>query len=85
MADDDCIVVAGGDPAAEFLAVLSFKVLLGGNEDIGGRIELQKLAGPLLRQMVGDDEQGFLTKAQPLTLHGYGHHFKGLARAHHMG
>ena len=49
MADDDCIVVAGGDPAAEFLAVLGFKILFGGNEDIGGGIELQKLAGPLLR------------------------------------
>ena len=40
MADDDCIVVAGSDPAAEFLAVLGFKVLFGGNEDVGGRIEL---------------------------------------------
>ena len=35
--------------------------------------------------MVGNHEQGLLTKTQSLTLHGGGNHFKGLARANHMG
>ena len=35
--------------------------------------------------MVGNDEQGLLTKAQSLALHGGGYHFKGLACTNHMG
>ena len=66
MPDNNGIVVAGGDPAAEFLAVLGFKILAGSDKNIGRRIELQKLSGPLLRQMVGHHKEGFLSQAQPL-------------------
>ncbi len=83
--DNDRIVVASGDPTTEFLAVFGLKILAGRNEDVRCRIELQKLGGPLLCQVVRNNEQGFLTKAQPLALHGGSYHFKSLARAHHMG
>ena len=66
MPDNNGVIVAGGDPATEFLAVLGFKILAGSDKDIGRRIKLQKLSGPLLRQMVGHHKEGFLTQAQPL-------------------
>ena len=66
VADDDGIIVAGGNPSTELLAVLGFKILAGGNEDICRRIELQKLSGPLLRQVVGHHKEGLLAQAQPL-------------------
>ena len=43
MADDDGIVVAGGDAGAEFFAVGSFKVLAPCHQEFGVRIEIQKL------------------------------------------
>ena len=66
MPDNNGVIVAGGDPTTEFLAVFGFKIFAGGNEDICRRIELQKLSGPLLRQMVGHHKERFLTQAQPL-------------------
>ena len=48
-------------------------------------IELQKIAAPLLRQMVGDYKKGFLIQPQPFALHAGGDHFKGLARADTVG
>ena len=66
MTDNNGIVVAGGDAPTEFLAVFGFKILAGSNEDICRRIKLQKLGGPLLGQMVGNNEQRFLAQAQPL-------------------
>ena len=85
MADNNGIIVAGGDPTTEFLAVFGFKVLTGSDKDVRCRIELQKLSGPLLCQVVGHHKKRFLTQAQPLALHGGGYHFKGFSRAHHMG
>ena len=43
VADDNGVIVAGGDTGAEFLAVVGFKVLLGSDKDVGRRIEPQKL------------------------------------------
>ena len=45
VADDDGIVVAGGDPGAEPFPVFGFKILFGGNQNIGGRIQLQVFCG----------------------------------------
>ena len=83
--NDDGIIVTGGNSAAELLTVLCFKVLFGCHKDVGRGIQLQKLGCPLFCQMVGNNEQGLLTKAQTLTLHGSSYHFKGLACANHMG
>ena len=85
VADDDRVVVAGGDVPAKTLAVLCFKILFRGHQHIGGRIELQELAGPLLRQVVWHHKEGLLAQAQPLGLHGRCHHLEGLTRTHHMG
>ena len=43
VADDNGIIVAGGDTGAEFLTVVGFKVLLGSDKDVGRRVEPQKL------------------------------------------
>ena len=66
MPDDDGVVVAGGDAPTEFLAVFGFKILAGGDKDVRCRIELQKLSGPLLCQVVGHHKEGLLAQAQPL-------------------
>ena len=66
MPDDNGVVVAGGDPTTEFLAVFGFKILTGSDKDVRCRIELQKLSGPLLCQVVGHHKERFLTQAQPL-------------------
>ena len=84
MTDDNGIIVAGGDPAAEPFAILGFKVLFRRNKDIGSWVELQEFACPLFGQVIGNHEQGLLAQSQPLTLHGGGDHLEGLARTNHM-
>ena len=81
VADDNGVIVAGGDTGAEFLAVVGFKVLLGSDKDVGRRVEPQKLGRPLFRQMVRHDKNGFLAQSQPLGFHRRGYHFKGFSRA----
>ena len=83
--NDDGIIVTGSNSAAELLTVLRLKVLFCCHKDIGRGIKLQELGCPLLCQMVGNNEQGLLTKAQTLALHGSSYHFKGLACTNHMG
>ena len=85
VADDNGVIVAGGDAGAELLAVAGFKILFGGHKDICRGVEPQKLRGPLLRQVVRYGKEGFLAQAEALALHGCGNHLKGLARAHLMG
>ena len=45
VADDDGIVVAGGDPGAKPFTVFGLKILFGGNQNIGGGIQLQIFGG----------------------------------------
>ena len=96
MAHDDSVIVTGGNPGTELLAVVGLKVLFGGDKDIGGGIEPQKLRSPLLGQVIRHNKEGFLAQPQTLTLHSGSHHFKCFARAylvcqqriaavHHMG
>ena len=85
MADDNGVIVAGGNAGAKLLAVTGFKILFGGHKDIGGGIEPQELRRPLLRQVVWHRKEGFLAQAEALSLHGCGDHLKCLARAHLMG
>ena len=85
VSDNDGVIVAGGDPAAEPLAVLGFKVLPGRHQNIGRGVELQILRRPLLRQVVGHHEQAFLAQPQPLALLGGSYHFKCFPCPHHMG
>ena len=51
MADDDGIIVTGGDAGAEFFTVGSLKVLAPCYQKFCVRVEVQKLRSPLLRQM----------------------------------
>ena len=76
--NDDRIVVAGGNAPTELLAILGLEVLLGGDKNVGGWIKLEVFACPLLRQMIGNHKQAFLTQAQPLALLRCRNHFKRL-------
>ena len=82
--DDHGIVISRGDTGAELLTVLGFKVLFGGDKDIGTRIELQILACPLPHQVIGNDKHGFGAKPQPFPLLRGGNHSIGLARTNHV-
>ena len=84
VADDNGVIVAGGDPRTEFLAVLRFKILFCRHKDIRGGIELKPFRRPLFGDVVGNDDQRLGTQPQPLALHGRRHHLIGLASAHLM-
>ena len=62
MTNDNRIVIACGNPAAELLAAARSKVLLCGNKDIGGRVQPQILGSPLPYKVIGYDKHGFLAK-----------------------
>ena len=85
VADDNGVVFARGDAGAELLAVLRLKVLFCSHEDVGGGVQPQELARPLLGQVVGNDKQGLVAQPQPFGFHGSGYHLEGLARAHLVG
>ena len=76
--DDDRVPVAGGDLGGQSLAPVLREVLLAGDEQLGVRVELQELAGELLEQVVGDDEQRLLDQPRLLHLHGGRGHLQRL-------
>ena len=80
MANDDGIVVPGGDAGAELFAIGGFKVLAPCHQQFGVGVEVQELRSPLLCQMVGHHKEGFLAQPQPFCFHGRCRHFVGLAR-----
>ena len=82
MTDDNGIVIAGGDAGAEFFAVGGLKVFAPCHQQLGIGVEVQKLACPLLRQMVGNHEQTFLAQTKAFRFHSRCRHFVGLACAH---
>ena len=67
--------------AQNFFAVGSLKVLAPCYQQLGIGVEVQKLACPLLRQMVGHYEKAFLAQPQPFGFHGGCRHFVGFACA----
>ena len=85
VADDDGIVVTGSDSGTKPFPVFGFKILFGGNQNIGGGVQLQVFCGPLLGQVIGHHKQALLTQPQPLALLGCCHHFKGFAGTNYMG
>ena len=85
VADDDGIVVAGGDPGAEPFSVFGFKILFRGNQNIGGGVQLQIFCGPLLGQVIWHHKQTLLTQPQPFALLGGGYHLERLPCPHCVG
>ncbi len=67
--DDDGVVVAGGNARHGPLAVARGELVFAGDEEIGVRIELEEFGGPLVYQVIGDDEHGFLSEAEPFEFH----------------
>ena len=84
MADDDGVVITGGNASAEALAVFRLKVLFGGHQNVGSRVKLEILGGPLLGQVIGDGDQRLIAQSQPLALLSCGHNFEGFACAHNV-
>ena len=82
--DDDGIVVTGSDSGTEPFPVLGFKVLFGGNQNVGGGVELQIFGSPLLGQMIRHHKQAFLTQPQPLALLSGGYHLERLPSPHRV-
>ena len=82
MSDDDRVVVAGGDAGAELFPVRGFKVLLRGNEHVCRRVQPQKFACPLLREVVRYGEHGLAAQAESLGLHSRRSHREGFPCAH---
>ena len=58
--DDDRIIVACGNPAAEFLAVSCFKIPIGRHKDIRTWVQPQVLRRPLPDKVVWYNKHGFL-------------------------
>ena len=70
MADDDGIVIAGGDSGTELLPVFRFKIPLAGNQQLRAGVQAQEFIRPLERQVVRHHEKCFLGQAQTFALHG---------------
>ena len=85
MANDHDIVIAGGNTAAEFFAVLRFKILLCGSKDIGGRVKLVNGRCPLFHKMIRDCNHALIAKTQVLAFHGRCDHGPGLTGANYVG
>ena len=79
VSDDDCVIVAGCDSAAELLAVSRLEVLFGSGEDICGGIQPEELACPLFGQVVRDNKKRLLAQAESLAFHSRRNHFKSFA------
>jgi len=77
--DDDGIVVPGGDAGAEFFTIGGFKVLAPCHQQLGIGVEVQKLACPLFRQVVGHHEQRFLAQTKAFRFHSRCRHFVGFS------
>ena len=80
--DNDDVIVAGRNAGAEFLAVFLFEIGFLCYQNFRVRIEQERFGCHLLGQMVGNNDQRFTAKPQSFLLHGTGHHFIRLARAH---
>ena len=83
--DDDGVPIARGGSAPERARrVLVARVGGGHVEDPCRRVELREVAGPLLGEVVGDDDQGLVRLADTARLHDRGYAGVGLARADDM-
>ena len=81
VADDNSVIVAGGNTGAELLAVSRLEVLFGNGEDIGRGVQTQKLRRPLFNQVIGHHKHGLVAKAEAFALHRRCDHLESLARA----
>ena len=84
MPDDNGIVVTGSDSGTEPFPVLGFKVLFGGNQNVGGGVELQIFGSPLLGQMIRHHKQTLLAQSQTFALLSGGYHLERLPSPHRV-
>ena len=79
MSDNHSIILTRCNSAAELFSVCRFKILFCGNQNICGRIKLQKLACPLFSQVVRHNKHSLLAQPKAFAFHCGGCHFKGFA------
>ena len=82
--DDDGVPVAGGTPGHEFLPSVSGGGLSGRHQDVGQRIDLEKLGAELFEHVVGDHVGRFGDEAEAFHLHAGHHHGCRLAGTDRM-
>ena len=62
VADDNCIIIACSNSSTESFSTGGFKNLFPRHQQLGIRVEVQKLRSPLLRQVIGNDKKAFLAQ-----------------------
>ena len=78
------VITTGSNAGAEFFSVFFFEIRFLRHQNFSVWVEQECFGRHLFGQMVGNHNQSFIAKAQPLFLHGAGYHLKCLACAHFM-
>ncbi len=82
MGDDDGVVVPRRDSRHRLLPVFSSEMFLSGDEQPRLRVKLEKLRSPLVDQVIGNNEHGFLGQIKATQFHGGGRHRPGFPGSH---
>ena len=85
MGDDDAVPLRGRGARQKPLALVLDEIGLVGDQDSGGRVELQELAARLGEAMTGHDHHRLGDETQPLLLHDRGGEREGLSRSDGVG
>ena len=85
MGDDDAVPLRGRGAGEKPLALVLDEIGLVGDQDSGGRVELQELAARLGEAMAGHDHHRLGDEAEPLLLHDRGGEAEGFARSDRVG
>ena len=85
MGDEDCVPVRRCRPGKEACPLVLAEVGLVGDQDAGGRVELEELPRGLRETMAGHDQHGFGDQAEPLLLHDGGGNREGFSGADGVG
>ena len=72
MGDDDAVPLRGRGARQKPLALVLDEIGLVGDQDSGGRVELQELAARLGEAMTGHDHHRLGDETEPLLLHDRG-------------
>jgi hypothetical protein len=81
MSNDYAVPISRGDLGGQQLAFFLGEILFGGNQQAGVGVELHKLTGELLQQMIGHDVERLLDQPGLLEFHAGSGHREGLAGA----
>jgi len=83
--DDDGVVVTGRNARHGTLAIAVGEMILGGDEQLGLRIKLEKGSAPLFDEVIGHHQHRFLRQTHAAQFHRGGRHSPGLSCADDVG